>query len=301
VARSDAVEQRLHRLRRALRRRDVAHPLVALHQLDLHAVVDPAARQVGTDEQRLAAPGRDRHEPPRLAGDVDCPRRDRRRERDRQHGRGRQPRAHEREQREHRAEHQVLGPHERAHADQRAGREPCPRRAAVAGPQERERRARHGHLSERLAQQPAGVEHERRVRGRQEAGDETRPGPAQAAAEQVADDDRHEPEQRDRQPREPGMHASCDQVHAGVEQRRAGRPVVRAVGARHRELLVGVQQRGDPLVADRVGPLVGGVDRVEDPDQSKPETQGQLDAEQHKHDAAVALGQRPDARHGRRF
>ena len=174
-------------------------------------------------------------------------------------------------------------------------------RPPVERPQEREHGAGHRHLGQRLAQQPPGVEHERGVGGREQRGQQPAGRAAQPAAEQVADHDRDQAEQRDRQPPEPGVDAAGQVVDPRVEQRRAGRPVIGGVGAGDREPLVGVQQRGDPLVAGGVGSLVGGVDRVEDPDQPQTEAHEQDEAEHHENDAAVALWQRPDTPHSGRF
>jgi hypothetical protein len=120
---------------------------------------------------------------------------------------------------------------------------------------------------------------------------------AKAAAEQVADDDRDQAQDRDRQPAEAGVHPAREVVEAGVEQRRAGGPVVGRIGAGDGEALVGVEQRGDPLVARGVGSLVGRVDRVEDADQPQREADQQDEAEHQEDDAAMALWQRPDTPH----
>jgi hypothetical protein len=122
----DAVEQRRHRDPAELAHTHVllAHVAGDEHALDVQVQAVP--RQVGADEQRLAATCADRHEAALDAGHVDRPREHGERERGRQDHRSDQAAPPQREQREDDDEHEVLGPRERGQPEQHARRRPRP-------------------------------------------------------------------------------------------------------------------------------------------------------------------------------
>ena len=125
---------------------------------------------------------------------------------------------------------QVLGPDQRGQPEEEAGQEPGPQPLLLARPEEGEDGGRQGEDRRRLAEEGAGRVDEGRVDGDAEGGDQPGRAAGDPPPEQEDDDDRRQPEQQLDDPRRPFARAAGRVEGAGVEQRRARRPVAGVVG-----------------------------------------------------------------------